>query len=83
MPFDFAYAVNDEYNGNIHSHNENSDGDVTRGEYSVVLPDGRIQLVKFTADKQTGYLAEVSYQGEASYPSGPPSYSPPPSDQYN
>ncbi|KAI8433861.1 hypothetical protein MSG28_015812 [Choristoneura fumiferana] len=55
MPFDFAYSVNED--GNDYSHNAISDGDVTRGEYRVALPDGRTQI--------------VSYEGEARYPDQP------------
>lgn len=72
MPFNFAYAVKDEYNGNIQSHNEDSDGKVTQGQYSVLLPDGRTQVVNFRADHSTGYVAEVSYDGVATYPSKSP-----------
>lgn len=72
MPFTFAYAVNDEYNGNIQSHNEDSDGHVTKGQYSVLLPDGRTQTVSFTADHELGYVAEVTYEGIAQYPSKAP-----------
>ncbi|KAG7172982.1 Pro-resilin-like 4 [Homarus americanus] len=67
MPFNFAYAVNDEYSGNIYSHNENSDGLVTNGQYTVLLPDGRTQVVTFTADNDLGYLAQVTYEGQATY----------------
>lgn len=45
-----------------------SDGDVIRGEYRVQLPDGRLQIVKYTADWKNGFNADVSYQGEAQYP---------------
>ncbi|CAK1549149.1 unnamed protein product [Leptosia nina] len=69
MPFDFAYAVNED--GNDYSHNAISDGDVTRGQYRVALPDGRTQIVKYTADWKNGFNAEVSYEGEASYPDQP------------
>ncbi|XP_049882374.1 pro-resilin [Pectinophora gossypiella] len=74
MPFDFSYAVNED--GNDYSHNAISDGDVTRGEYRVALPDGRTQIVKYTADWKNGFNAEVSYEGEAKYPDQPsgPSY---------
>lgn len=71
MPFDFEYSVNDIETSNDYSHKAVSDGDVTRGEYRVQLPDGRVQIVKYTADWKTGYHAEVSYEGQARYPEGP------------
>lgn len=71
MPFDFNYNVNDIDTGNDYSHNAVSDGDVTRGEYRVQLPDGRTQIVRYTADWKNGYNAEVTYEGEAKYPEGP------------
>lgn len=58
MPFDFNYGVNDEY-GNDYRHNAISDGDVTKGEYRILLPDGRTQVVKYTADWATGFHAQV------------------------
>ncbi|CAG9810007.1 unnamed protein product [Chironomus riparius] len=65
MPFDFQYAVNeiDTTNQNVDfAHTSNSDGDLTKGEYKVALPDGRIQVVRYTADWKNGYNAEVSYE---------------------
>lgn len=47
-----------------------SDGDVIRGEYRVQLPDGRLQIVKYTADWANGYNAEVTYQGTPVFPTG-------------
>lgn len=61
MPFDFAYSVNDPATANQQSHKAVSDGDVTRGEYRVQLPDGRTQVVRYTADWKNGYNAEVSW----------------------
>lgn len=77
MPFDFAYNVVDHYSGNDYAHNSNSDGKVTSGEYRIALPDGRTQIVKYSADDYTGYVAEVSYEGEAKYPEETP-YKPAP-----
>ena len=86
MPFDFAYAVQDQYTGNDFGHNSNSDGKVTTGEYRVLLPDGRTQIVTYTADHYNGFQAEVTYEGEArpyeppqqaAYSQSRPSYEPP------
>ncbi|XP_043484994.1 ESX-1 secretion-associated protein EspK-like [Leptopilina heterotoma] len=63
MPFDFNYAVKEDAFGNDYSHNAISDGDVTRGEYRVQLPDGRLQIVRYTADWKHGFSAQVSYEG--------------------
>ncbi|KAI9559709.1 hypothetical protein GHT06_013714 [Daphnia sinensis] len=51
-----------------------SDGKVTAGNYRVLLPDGRVQIVNYKADDY-GYNADVKYQGEAQYPAA--SYSAP------
>ncbi|XP_042894225.1 cuticle protein 21-like [Penaeus japonicus] len=67
-PFDFAYAVRDDYSGNDYAHQQTSDGHVTSGSYHVVLPDGRTEMVSFEADHDNGYVANVVYEGEARYP---------------
>ena len=78
MPFDFEYAVADHYKGLDFGHNSNSDGNVVTGEYRVLLPDGRTQIVTYTADHSKGYQAQVTYDGEAKYPEPQP-YKPAPS----
>ena len=65
MPFDFSYAVRDDYTGNDFNHASNSDGHVTTGQYRVLLPDGRTQIVTYAADHVDGYKADVTYEGEA------------------
>jgi hypothetical protein len=71
MPFDFTYAVKED-DGNDFSHQAQSDGDVVKGEYRTLLPDGRTQIVRYTADWKNGYNAEVIYEGEAVYPEEKP-----------
>ncbi|XP_043228565.1 cuticle protein 7-like [Amphibalanus amphitrite] len=77
-PFAFDYAVNDHYTGTNFARNEQSDGHNVQGYYSVVLPDGRTQHVKYTADHYGGYNAEVTYDGEAAYPEQHSAYKPAP-----
>ncbi|CAG9768174.1 unnamed protein product [Ceutorhynchus assimilis] len=69
-PFDFKYEVKDEF-GNDYSHNAINDGDTTNGEYRVQLPDGRTQVVKYTANWASGFHAKISYEGQPTFkPSG-------------
>lgn len=70
MPYGFDYAVNDQYTGTDFSQTESSDGNVVTGEYRVLLPDGRTQIVTYTADHENGFVADVRYEGEAQYPQG-------------
>ena len=44
-PYSFAYEVIDPAGGNAYGHRESSDGTVVEGEYRVVLPDTRTQIV--------------------------------------
>ena len=46
MPYAFSYAVNDPASKNFHSRKEESDGQLTEGEYRILMPDGRVQIVK-------------------------------------
>lgn len=58
------YEVKDAASGNDYSHKQESDGKTVKGEYKVLLPDGRNQIVTYTAD-DGGYNAQVKYDGEA------------------
>ena len=45
---------------------------VSHSEFvQVNLPDGRVQIVSYTAD-ENGVVYDVQYQGEPSYPPPPP-----------
>merc|ERR1712212_290519 len=65
MPFNYNWAVKDDYSGNDYNHRSESDGEVTQGEYRVLLPDGRTQIVTYRSDPISGFEAEVTYEGEA------------------
>ena len=62
-PFAYQYGVKDEYSGTTFDKSESQDnyGNV-KGEYRVQLPDGRIQIVSYTANHEDGFIAEVTYR---------------------
>ncbi|XP_043210050.1 cuticle protein 7-like [Amphibalanus amphitrite] len=67
-PYAYDYAVHDPHYGAQFNKKETSDGGNVEGSYSVVLPDGRTQHVKYYADHYGGFNADVSYEGYAQYP---------------
>merc|ERR1712055_331441 len=68
-PYTYQYAVSDDYSGSNFAQTESNDGTgAVSGSYSVNLPDGRIQHVNYNANDLTGNIAEVTYEGAASYP---------------
>merc|ERR1712121_303261 len=83
--YNYQYGVNDpEYSGAVFSQQENRADYDTNGEYRVNLPDGRVQIVTYSAGPE-GYVADVKYEGEAVYaevkpykPAPPPAYKPAP-----
>ncbi|XP_071449995.1 pro-resilin-like [Hetaerina americana] len=60
--YQFQYEVNDPESGNNFGHKEQREGERAQGEYHVLLPDGRTQIVTYTADER-GYMPEVRYEG--------------------
>jgi len=72
QPFAYEYGVADDYSkANFKkTESQNADGVVT-GSYTIALPDGRIQTTTYTADHYNGFVAEVTYSGEAQYPPEP------------
>ena len=44
-PYSYAYEVVDPLGDTNFGHRETSDGAVVEGEYRVILPDGRTQIV--------------------------------------
>merc|ERR1712168_1165746 len=71
-PYSYTYAVADDYSGAAFNQAENNDGTgVVDGQYSVNLPDGRIQTVKYHANDYDGYVADVTYEGTPTYGAAP------------
>lgn len=61
--YHFKYGVNDAYTGDIKHQSEHRDGDVVKGQYSLVEPDGSVRTVDYTADPINGFNAVVSKSG--------------------
>nr|XP_027214645.1 pro-resilin-like [Penaeus vannamei] len=66
--YSFNYQVQDDPTKNDFGHQEARDGPDTQGSYQVQLPDGRLQKVSYTVSVDSGYVADVMYEGEAQYP---------------
>ncbi|XP_037069681.1 cuticle protein 19-like [Pollicipes pollicipes] len=66
-----AYSVKDPYSGVDVDKQENRLGHKTEGSYSVLLPDGRKQVVTYWVDGKSGYNADVKYFGVAKHPKKP------------
>ncbi|XP_034837578.1 uncharacterized protein [Maniola hyperantus] len=58
--YEFGYRVRDQDSGNYFGHREAKQGKSTKGAYHVLLPDGRMQLVKYSAGP-SGFHADISY----------------------
>ena len=72
--YEFEWQVKDDSSDNDFGQQEGRDGDQTQGSYYVQLPDGRVQQVTYRVDGDSGYIADVQYQGEARYDSGSASF---------
>merc|ERR550517_1493362 len=88
-PYTFTYAVADDYSKANFNAEETSDvASNVQGGYSVALPDGRIQHVKYSSNGYDGYVADVTYEGTAVYPEEKPykptpAYAPAPAPAYH
>merc|ERR1711892_120633 len=82
-PYTYEYAVADDYSKAAFNAGETSDANgVVSGSYTVALPDGRTQNVKYTADHYNGYVADVTYEGVPVYPEAK-AYAPAPAPAYH
>jgi len=69
-PYHYEYKVHDDKVYLDFGAEEEGDGkDNVHGFYHVQLPDGRLQKVTYTVNGYSGYIADVTYDGEAVHPS--------------
>ncbi|XP_037044952.1 cuticle protein 8-like [Bradysia coprophila] len=61
--YSYNYGVHDGHTGDVKSQHESRDGDVVKGQYSLVEPDGSVRTVDYTADDHHGFNAVVSKTG--------------------
>lgn len=66
--YSFSYGVKDPHTGDIKSQAEERDGDVVKGQYSLVEPDGSVRTVDYNADDHNGFNAVVHKTGPAVHP---------------
>ncbi|XP_068210415.1 pro-resilin-like [Palaemon carinicauda] len=66
--YSFQLGVHDDSTSASFEHQESRNEDETQGSYTVQLPDGRRQTVRYFVNGDSGYVAEVTYEGEARYP---------------
>lgn len=57
--YTYAYNIEDSLTGDFKSQQESRDGDIVKGSYSVVEPDGNVRTVIYTADSVNGFNAVV------------------------
>ncbi|XP_049303344.1 larval cuticle protein A2B-like [Bactrocera dorsalis] len=58
--YKFSYGVDDKLTGDSKSQVEERDGDLVRGEYSLIDADGYKRTVQYTSDPLNGFNAVVN-----------------------
>ncbi|XP_045498386.1 cuticle protein 10.9-like [Colias croceus] len=67
MPYEYKYDVEDPEKELYFGANESGDaqGKVIGG-YRVLLPDGRLMVVEYTVEGDSGFVPKISFQDNAS-----------------
>ncbi|XP_034238853.1 cuticle protein 19-like [Thrips palmi] len=55
----YQYSVHDKHTGDIKDVWEHRDGDVTKGGYTLLEPDGHTRVVEYIVTKKGGFQATV------------------------
>ncbi|XP_053602884.1 uncharacterized protein LOC128670892 [Plodia interpunctella] len=59
--YEFEYKVHDPHTHDVKQQHETRDGHSVHGVYSLHEADGSIRTVKYSADKKTGFQADVQH----------------------
>lgn len=57
--YQFSYDIHDSLTGDAKAQHESRDGDVVKGQYSLIEADGSRRIVDYTADPVNGFNAVV------------------------
>ncbi|ODN04483.1 Adult-specific cuticular protein ACP-20 [Orchesella cincta] len=60
--------LNLQFSGDFKQAYEVREGDITRGAYSVLQPDGVVRTVRYTVDPKGGFKASVTNTGLGYHP---------------
>ncbi|XP_023720180.1 cuticle protein 19 [Cryptotermes secundus] len=66
--YEFKYGVKDTHTHDIKEQAEKRDGHKVEGYYKLLEADGTTRTVHYTADKHTGFHAQVVRSGHAIHP---------------
>lgn len=61
--YSYSYDIHDSLTGDAKSQSESRDGDVVKGQYSLIEADGTRRIVDYTADSVNGFNAVVHKEG--------------------
>ncbi|MCL4162914.1 UNVERIFIED_CONTAM: hypothetical protein GTU68_039375, partial [Idotea baltica] len=67
--YEFHYQVQDDSEELDFGHKEENSGGRVEGYYYVLLPDTRLQRVTYYVDGDSGFVADVSFEGSAEFDS--------------
>jgi hypothetical protein len=70
--YEFKYGVRDDHTQDIKEQAEKRVGDKVEGYYKLLEADGTTRTVNYSADKHTGFQAQVVRSGHAAHPAAAP-----------
>ncbi|KAL7635951.1 UNVERIFIED_CONTAM: hypothetical protein RMT77_013768 [Armadillidium vulgare] len=65
--YEFQYQIQDHSEELDFGHKEEKRDDRVEGYYYVLLPDSRLQKVRYYVEGDSGFVAEVEFEGSAEY----------------